>query len=134
MAKGQYFNTTQTAFKHLIYPAFGKGAGYPSDANSGGGAFWPRHPWVDSPSYDVNPADADKFHRPISTYWPALQRDELIPAWAGLRPKIWPDGSHFQDFTFHDASATMAVRIYCPLCHGSPGLRSVWLLPNMSPP
>lgn len=127
MAKGQYFNTTRKPpFKHLIYPVpSGGGLGIHLTLDSGGGArFGPDITWVDSPSYDVNPADADKFHRSISTYWPALQRDELIPAWAGLRPKIWPDGSHFQDFTFHDASVHGCEGYIALYAMDSPGLTS----------
>lgn len=127
MAKGQYFNTTRKPpFRHLIYPVpSGGGLGIHLTLDSGGGArFGPDITWVDSPSYDVNPADADKFHQSITTYWPALQRDDLVPAWAGLRPKIWPDGKHFQDFTFHDASIHGCHGYMALYAMDSPGLTS----------
>ena len=127
MAKGQYFNTTRKPpFQHLIYPVpSGGGLGIHLTLDSGGGArFGPDITWVDSPSYDVNPADAEKFHQSISTYWPALQREDLVPAWAGLRPKIWPDGTYFQDFTFHDASIHGCSGYIALYAMDSPGLTS----------
>ncbi|HCP19147.1 MAG TPA: FAD-dependent oxidoreductase [Alphaproteobacteria bacterium] len=127
MAKGQYFTTTRKPpFQHLIYPVpSGGGLGIHLTLDCSGGArFGPDINWVDQPSYDVDPAYADQFHQSISTYWPALKRDELVPAWAGLRPKIWPDGSHFQDFTFHDASIHGCEGYLALYAIDSPGLTS----------
>ena len=69
------------------------GAGIHLTLDTGGGAqFGPDINWVDTPSYDVDPASAT-LSRSISQYWPELEIDDLVPAWAGLRPKIIPDGS-----------------------------------------
>lgn len=127
MAKGQYFTTTRRPpFRHLIYPMpSGGGLGIHLTLDAGGGArFGPDIHWVDSPSYDVDPASAADFHAGISKYWPALEVEDLVPSWAGLRPKIISDGSQFADFTFltsreHGAENVLAL-------HGidSPGLTS----------
>ncbi|MGC6485861.1 MAG: NAD(P)/FAD-dependent oxidoreductase [Candidatus Puniceispirillales bacterium] len=127
MAKGQYFTTTRKPpFRHLIYPMpSGGGLGIHLTLDSGGGArFGPDINWVDEVSYDVDPASAARFHESITQYWPELEVDDLVPAWAGLRPKIIPDGSRFADFTFltvadHGAENVTAL-------HGidSPGLTS----------
>ena len=93
MAKGQYFTTTRRPpFRHLIYPMpSGGGLGIHLTLDTGGGArFGPDINWVDTPSYDVDPASATRFHESISQYWPELEIDDLVPAWAGLRPKIIP--------------------------------------------
>jgi L-2-hydroxyglutarate oxidase LhgO len=125
MAKGQYFTTTRRPpFRHLIYPMpseGGLGIHLTIDA-SGSARFGPDIKWVDEVSYNVDPSSAIRFHESISQYWPELGVEDLVPAWAGLRPKIIPDGSKFADFTFltnadHGAENVVAL-------HGidSPGL------------
>ncbi|XDZ65876.1 NAD(P)/FAD-dependent oxidoreductase [Alphaproteobacteria bacterium LSUCC0684] len=127
MAKGQYFvSTRKPPFRHLIYPMpSGGGLGIHLTLDSGGGArFGPDIRWVDTPSYDVDPKDASRFHQLISSYWPALQPDELVPAWAGLRPKIIPDGSKFQDFVIATEREHGAPRVTALYGIDSPGLTS----------
>lgn len=127
MAKGQYFTTTKKPpFRHLIYPMpSGGGLGIHLTLDAGGGArFGPDINWVDTPSYDVDPGYAARFHESISQYWPDLDVEDLVPAWAGLRPKIIPDGSKFADFTFLTAADHGAENVTA--LHGidSPGLTS----------
>ena len=64
------------------------------------------------------------FIESISQYWPDIEIDDLVPAWAGLRPKIIPDGSRFADFTFLTESDHGAANVTA--LHGidSPGLTS----------
>lgn len=127
MAKGQYFTTTRKPpFSHLIYPMpSGGGLGIHLTLDSGGGArFGPDIQWVDEVDYAVNPADAATFHALIRTYWPALQEQDLVPAWAGIRPKIYADGSTFQDFTIHGKSEHGAEGVTALYAIDSPGLTS----------
>ena len=127
MAKGQYFTTSKKPpFSHLIYPVpSGGGLGIHLTLDTGGGArFGPDIEWVDEVNYDVNPADAAKFHHLISSYWPELNEDDLIPAWAGIRPKIVADGSSFQDFTLHGAETHGADGVLSLFGIDSPGLTS----------
>ena len=74
--------------------------------------------------YGVNPADQSKFHQLISGYWPDLDEGDLIPAWAGIRPKIVPDGSQFQDFTIHGQETHGAEGVISLFGIDSPGLTS----------
>ena len=127
MAKGQYFTTTRRPpFSRLIYPMpSGGGLGIHLTLDSGGGArFGPDINWVDTPSYDVDPASAADFHEGISKYWPELEIEDLVPAWAGLRPKIIPNGDTYADFTILTESDHKAKNVVA--LHGidSPGLTS----------
>lgn len=126
-AKGQYFSTTRKPpFKRLIYPLpSGGGLGIHLTLDSGNGArFGPDIHWVETPSYDVNPDDAAIFHQLISSYWPALQPEELVPAWAGVRPKIVADGSAFQDFRFATEAEHGCAGVIALYGIDSPGLTS----------
>lgn len=128
MARGQYFTTSRKPpFRHLIYPmpsGGGLGIHLTLDAGGGGARFGPDIQWVDEESYAVNPADARRFHQSISTYWPDLKEDELVPAWAGLRPKIHPDGSTFQDFMVMTGADHGADGVTSLHAIDSPGLTS----------
>ena len=127
MAKGQYFTTSKRPpFSHLIYPVPSDGGlGIHLTLDTAGGArFGPDIAWVDEPDYQVNPADAAIFHRLISSYWPELEEDDLVPAWAGIRPKIVPDGSVFQDFMIHGPDIHGAEGVLSLLGIDSPGLTS----------
>ncbi len=127
MAKGQYFSTSRKPpFSHLIYPVPSNGGlGVHLTFDSGGGArFGPDIKWVDEMDYTVNPDDEAIFYAQISQYWPALERCDLVPAWAGVRPKIVADGSVFQDFTIHQKSDHGAEGIIALYGIDSPGLTS----------
>lgn len=127
MAKGQYFTTAKKPpFSHLIYPVpSGGGLGIHLTLDTGGGArFGPDIAWVENLDYEVDPMDRDKFHGLISSYWPELEPEDLIPAWAGVRPKIVPDGSVFQDFMVQSADTHGADNVWCLYGIDSPGLTS----------
>ncbi len=127
MAKGQYFTTTRKPpFSRLIYPMpSGGGLGIHLTLDAANGArFGPDIQWVEGEDYSVDPGDAAKFHRSISTYWPDLREDELVPAWAGLRPKIYNDGSRFQDFTIMTGADHGADGVTALYAIDSPGLTS----------
>ena len=130
MAKGQYFTTSKKPpFSHLIYPVPSDGGlGIHLTLDTGGSArFGPDIIWMngdDAMDYSVNPADRQKFHQLISGYWPDLAEDDLVPAWAGIRPKIVPDGSQFQDFTIHGSETHGADGVITLYGIDSPGLTS----------
>jgi len=127
MAKGQYFTTTKKApFSHLIYPMpSGGGLGIHLTIDTQGGArFGPDIQWVDEMDYSVNPADRDKFYQLISSYWPDLDPEDLVPAWAGVRPKIYDNGKVFQDFTIHQQHDHGAEGVIALYAIDSPGLTS----------
>ena len=127
LAKGQYFTTAKKPpFSHLIYPVpSGGGLGIHLTLDvAGGSRFGPDIAWVEQMDFSVDPRDAQKFHRSISQYWPDVHLDDLAPAWAGIRPKIVPDGSVFQDFTIHDCHTHGAEGVISLFGIDSPGLTS----------
>jgi L-2-hydroxyglutarate oxidase LhgO len=113
-AKGNYFTLTgRSPFTRLIYPVpVPGGLGVHITVDLGGQAkFGPDVQWIDGIDYSVDPHRADKFYDAVRKYWPALKDGALQPGYAGIRPKIVPQGAPAQDFT-----------ITGPADHGVPGL------------
>jgi L-2-hydroxyglutarate oxidase LhgO len=100
-AKGNYFSCTHRApFTHLIYPVpepGGLGVHLTLDLN-GQAKFGPDVEWVNGVDYSVDPGRAARFYPAIRRYWPDLPDGALIPAFAGVRPKIVPPAVASQDF------------------------------------
>ncbi len=101
LAKGNYFYLSGKApFEHLIYPAPGAaslGLHYTRDLG-GQGRFGPDVEWVDEINYDVDAARGAGFLAAVSRYWPAATSRELVPGYAGVRPKIQAPGEEARDF------------------------------------
>jgi L-2-hydroxyglutarate oxidase LhgO len=113
-AKGNYFSLAgRSPFSRLIYPVpVPGGLGVHLTIDLGGAArFGPDVEWVDALDYDVDPRRADSFYAAVRRYWPDLRDGTLLPAYAGIRPKIVPPGAGGQDFC-----------ILGPRAHGVPGL------------
>jgi L-2-hydroxyglutarate oxidase LhgO len=113
-AKGNYFTLNgRSPFSRLIYPVpVPGGLGVHITVDLGGQAkFGPDVEWIPSIDYSVDPHRADKFYAAVRKYWPALKDGALQPGYAGIRPKIVPQGAPAQDFT-----------IQGPAQHGVTGL------------
>ena len=113
-AKGNYYMLSgRSPFSRLIYPVpIPGGLGVHITIDLGGQArFGPDVEWVDSIDYTVDPRRADSFYAAVRRYWPALPDGALQPGYAGIRPKIVPQGAPGQDFV-----------IQTPQQHGVPGL------------
>ncbi|MFO1085747.1 MAG: NAD(P)/FAD-dependent oxidoreductase [Reyranellaceae bacterium] len=113
-AKGNYFALTgRSPFTRLIYPVpVPGGLGVHITVDLGGQAkFGPDVEWIDGIDYTVDPHRADKFYAAVRRYWPALRDGALQPGYAGIRPKIVPQGAPAQDFV-----------VQGPADHGVPGL------------
>jgi L-2-hydroxyglutarate oxidase LhgO len=113
-AKGNYFTLTgRSPFTHLIYPVpVPGGLGVHITVDLGGQAkFGPDVEWIDGIDYNVDPHRADKFYAAVRRYWPALPDGAIQPGYAGIRPKIVPQGAPGQDFV-----------VQGPTDHGVPGL------------
>jgi L-2-hydroxyglutarate oxidase LhgO len=112
-AKGSYFSLQGRApFTHLIYPVPEPGGlGVHLTLDLGGQAkFGPDVEWVDAPDYHVDPQRAEAFYESIRRYWPGLRDGTLVPAYAGVRPKI------------HGPGGTADFRIDGPREHGAAGV------------
>jgi len=113
-AKGSYFALSgRSPFSRLIYPVpVPGGLGVHITIDLGGQAkFGPDVEWVDGIDYRVDPRRADKFYAAVRKYWPGLGDGALQPGYAGIRPKIVPQGAPAQDFVIQGRST-----------HGVPGL------------
>ncbi len=101
-AKGSYFSLAgRSPFSHLIYPVpEAAGLGVHLTLDLGGQArFGPDVQWVDSPDdLQVDPQRGDAFYAEVRKYWPALADGALLPAYAGIRPKISGPGEPAADF------------------------------------
>lgn len=113
-AKGSYFSHVGKApFSRLIYPVPVKGGlGIHLTLDMAGQArFGPDIEWVETLNYDVDPAKAGSFYAGVRRYYPDLQDGTLVPAYAGIRPKIVSPEVASQDFV-----------VQGPGVHGVPGL------------
>jgi L-2-hydroxyglutarate oxidase LhgO len=114
-AKGNYFTLAGRApFSRLIYPVpESAGLGVHLTLDLGGQAkFGPDVQWVESPDdLAVQPSRGEAFYAEVRKYWPELPDGALIPAYAGIRPKISGPGEPTCDFC-----------IQGPLDHGVGGL------------
>jgi L-2-hydroxyglutarate oxidase LhgO len=101
-AKGSYFNLVGShPFSRLIYPVpEAAGLGVHLTLDLGGQArFGPDVEWVSSPDdLVVDPARCEGFYAEVRRYWPGLRDDSLIPAYAGMRPKISAPHEPARDF------------------------------------
>jgi L-2-hydroxyglutarate oxidase LhgO len=101
LAKGSYFAISGRApFRHLIYPMPDAGyLGIHLTLDLGGQAkFGPDIEWIDEEHYVVDPGRADVFYDAVRRYWPDLPDRALIPAHAGIRPKVQAPGKPAADF------------------------------------
>lgn len=114
LAKGNYFSLSGKApFSQLIYPVpepGGLGIHLTLDL-AGQARFGPDVEWVAKPDYQVDPDRRTYFATAIRSYWPDVPETALMPAQAGIRPKISAPNMPAADF-----------RIDGPNQHGVPGL------------
>jgi L-2-hydroxyglutarate oxidase LhgO len=112
--KGSYFaSAARPPFRHLIYPVperDGLGVHLTLDL-AGQGRFGPDTQWVEAIDYDLDADRGDGFYAAIRRYWPDLPDGALSPGYAGIRPKLAPEGGAATDF-----------RIEGPETHGLDGL------------
>lgn len=114
-AKGNYFSLAGKApFSRLIYPVpevAGLGVHLTLDM-AGQARFGPDVQWVHDPEdLNVESERGDAFYAEVRKYWPDIADGSLIPAYAGIRPKISGPTETAQDFCIEG-----------PSDHGVPGL------------
>ena len=100
-ARGCYFTLSGRApFSRLIYPMPEPGGlGVHVTLDMGDQArFGPDVEWIEAVEYRVDPSRADRFYPAIRAYYPALEDGALQPGYAGVRPKVVPQGAPAGDF------------------------------------
>lgn len=111
-ARGHYFALAgRTNFQHLVYPIpepGGLGVHLTLDL-AGHARFGPDVEWIEELDYGVNIERAQRFYAAIRRFWPKLADGQLVPAYAGVRPKLSGPGEPAADF-----------RIDGPQQHGVP--------------
>ena len=127
-AKGNYFSLAgRSPFSRLIYPVpEAAGLGVHLTLDMGGQArFGPDVQWVSRPDdLDVEAQRGDAFYAEVRKYWPMLADGALIPAYAGMRPRISGPGEQVRDFCIQgpaDHGVTGLVNLFGI---ESPGLTS----------
>jgi L-2-hydroxyglutarate oxidase LhgO len=120
LCKGSYFALAGRApFSRLVYPMHqGAWLGVHLTLDLAGQArFGPDAEWLpegtepQAVDYHVDPARGDAFYAAVRRYWPGLPDGALVPAYAGVRPKIHGPDEPVPDFL-----------IQGPEAHGVPGL------------
>lgn len=101
LCKGSYFSLAGRApFTRLIYPLPERDAlGVHLTLDLAGRArFGPDVEWVRERDYAVDPARAAAFYGAVRAWWPGLAQGALLPAYAGIRPRIYGPGEPVPDF------------------------------------
>ncbi len=127
LAKGDYFSYLgKTPFKRLVYPVPESGGlGVHLTIDLGGACrFGPDVSWEETENYEVDGSKADAFFEAIRRYWPKCQRDRLLPAYSGIRPKAIYRDKLIEDFLVLPERATGSAHIIHLLGIESPGLTS----------
>lgn len=103
--RGHYFSYQAKApFQRLIYPLPEKnlaGLGIHATLDLGGQVrFGPDTEYLNTTEadYSVSPALRDQFASAVRSYFPALDAEQLQPAYAGIRPKLSGPGEASADF------------------------------------
>jgi len=109
LCKGNYFALQGASpFKHLIYPvpeASGAGLGVHATLDLGGQVkFGPDVEYIDEEDYGVSEYRLPAYYEAIRRYYPDLADDSLLPAYAGIRPKIQGPDAPVKDFEIQDES------------------------------
>jgi L-2-hydroxyglutarate oxidase LhgO len=134
-AKGNYYALAgRSPFLRLIYPLPEPGGlGVHLTLDLGGQArFGPDVEWLkntlnnpgNEPDYSVDPARANGFYAEVRHYWPGLPDHALIPAYAGIRPKISGSNEPAADFMIQGPEAHGITRLINLFGIESPGLTS----------
>ncbi len=106
-SKGCYYKLSSRwrgAFNHLIYPLPDKEHGslgiHLSFDETQMAKLGPSAHWINDreENYDIEEGLIDQFFDEGSRYIRGLDRDDLTPDYAGIRPKIWMDENPMPDF------------------------------------
>ena len=119
LCKGPYFALSgPSPFSRLVYPLPEAGGGLGIHATldlQGQTRFGPDARYVDGADFGVDEALRPQFAAAIRRYWQGLDPTRLVPAYAGLRPRLAGPGEPPRDFELHG-----------PQQHGREGLVALY--------
>ncbi len=106
--KGSYFVFSgRNPFRHLIYPVpekSGAGLGVHATIDMGGQLkFGPDVEYVSEEDYTISPSRIGEYLRAIRRYFPVIQQNQLVPGYAGIRPKLQGPDDAARDFLIESA-------------------------------
>ncbi|HSR56181.1 MAG TPA: NAD(P)/FAD-dependent oxidoreductase [Alphaproteobacteria bacterium] len=107
LQKGVYFvAASKRPFTHLIYPLPGEHATsvHVSPDVSGAVRFGPNTVPTDKLEYSVDESLAPFFYEAARRFWPGIEDGDLVPGWAGVRPKTSNERASRNDFIIQDES------------------------------
>ncbi len=134
LCKGNYYTLSgRSPFSRLIYPvpeAAGLGVHVTIDL-AGRCRFGPDVEWVEAIDYDVDPRRAERFYAEVRKYWPELPDGALEPGYAGIRPKLAPEGAPAADFLVQGPAEHGVAGLVNLLGIESPGLTASWPLAEL---
>lgn len=116
LSKGNYFRLSgRSPFQHLIYPLPAhqtSGLGIHASIDLGGAVrFGPDIEAIEAIDYSVNVQRKAQFVEAIRRYFPSLDPAQLVPDYAGVRPKLYSADGKAMDFVLQTSQV-----------HGVPGL------------
>ena len=126
-ARGVYFSLAngKSPFSRLVYPLPDNASlGIHSTLDLAGSIrFGPDVEWINDPlDYTVDASRASVFAKAISSYWPDISEDALVPAYSGIRPKLCGPGDPPSDFRIDGPQQTNVPGLCCLYGIESPGL------------
>ncbi len=130
--KGEYFSVAMGKSRlvtHLIYPPplpGLKGLGtHVTKSLDGRARLGPNVAATAGPEdYDVDAGHLEEFYRAAATYLPFIERDDLAPDMAGVRPKLKTKGAEVADFIIRHETERGLPGLISLVGMESPGLTS----------
>jgi L-2-hydroxyglutarate oxidase LhgO len=131
--KGEYFALSNRAPRTraaLVYPVpGGPGLGIHLTTDLGGRRVaGPNAHYVSSIDYSVDGEHHEEFYLAVRSYLPGLEREDLTPDYAGIRPKLGGASKGFVDFALVDGEDVGAPASIHLLGIESPGLTAAGAL------
>ncbi|MBN1524878.1 MAG: NAD(P)/FAD-dependent oxidoreductase [Spirochaetales bacterium] len=128
-SKGEYFTVSgvpRNLLSHLVYPVPGLASlGIHIVLDLGGGIkLGPNQAYVNGIDYTVDPAHIDEFYTAAKRYLPFIEKENLSPDMAGMRPKLQRPDESFHDFYIQEESERGMPGLVNCIGIESPGLTS----------
>lgn len=137
--KGEYFSISATKSKllnHLVYPPPLKalvGIGiHVTKSLDGRARLGPSAFYVDSVNYDVDPDHQEQFYQAARLYLPFVEKDDVAPDMAGVRPKIQSPTDPQKDFVIRHEAANGLPGFINMVGIESPGLTAAIAIGRMA--